>query len=252
MTFRTDGDRPSIASACYEADMGDETKDAVTTGAAISLAITGVIGAPAAAVPGLVGLAWMRLQDRRVKKWWKLVVDRAARPAELAEKIEAGLAEDDENVVAGVVGGARAASAAIELAAVPVIAELSRRYFQEHDLPRWFYRGALEVLERVDAAELGAVRQMFVEIREIRSDSITIVGDIEGDRSWRAFQTSVTEPAQPLTAFQKPARLFGYLKRAGLGFDSSGFGIGGSPKVLVVDREPADWFRDALLAGLTS
>lgn len=232
--------------------MSEKSKDALETAAATGLALAGAAAVPAAAVPGLVGDAWRRLQERRVQKWWKLVVERPGTPADLSARIVAGLAEDDENVIAGVVGGARAASSVIELSAVPVIAELSRRYFQERDLPRWFYGGALEVLERVDAPELGALRQLFVEIKNIRSDSITILGDTEGDRSWRAFQTSVTDPWQQLTPFPKPARLFGYIKRAGLGFDSGGFGISGSPKVLVVDREPADWLREALLSGLAS
>ncbi len=218
--------------------------------ASVAVAVAGVAGGIAAAIPGSVGLAWARHQDRRVKKWWRVVVEGAGDPEKLVAAIEAGLATDDENVVAGVVGGARASAFAIELAAVPVIAVLSRRYFERNDLPRWFYRGALEVLELVDAPELGALRRLFVEIQGIRSDSITILGDLDGDRGWRAFQASVIDPSVQLTPFEKPARVFGYLKRAGVGFESAGYGISASPKVLVLDREPMDWMREALLEGL--
>lgn len=239
-------------TVCYEAAMDEKAKDALEIATATGLALAGASPIAAAAIPGVLGLAWKRLQDRRVKKWWDLVVERTGTPEELSAKIEAGLAEEDENVVAGVVGGARAASSAIELSAVPVIAELSRRFLQEQDLPRWFYRGALELLERLEAAEMRALRQLFTEIRGIPSDSITVIGDTAGDRAWRAFPTSTPDAAQPLTPFLKPARLFGYMKRAGLGFDSGGYGIGGSPNVVVADREPVEWLCAALAGGLTS
>lgn len=230
--------------------MAEKTKDAIETAATAGLVWAGKTGVAAAALPGLLGVAWTRFQERRVESWWKLVIERAEAADELVAKIEAGLAEDNETVVTGVVGGARAATSAVELSAVTVIAEVSRRYFQQGDLPRWFYRGALEVLERVDATELGNLRRLFVEIKDVPSDSITVLGDLAGDRGWHAFPTSTVEQRFQLTAFSKPARVFSYLKRSGLGFDSSGYGIGGSPNVVVLDREPSAWFREALIASL--
>ena len=231
--------------------MGDQRKDVVEMAAAASLAVAGAAALPAAAIPGAVGIVWAQFQNRRTETWWNYVLEgRGNTPDELVARIVKGLTSDDENVIAGIVIGARAAAAAIERAAVRVIAVLSRRFLHQRDIPRWFYSGALEVLERVDAVELGALRRLLVETKDIRSDSITIIGDIEGDRGWRAFQTSVTDPFVKLTPFEKPLRLFGYLKRAGVGFDSAGFGIGGSPKVLVLDREPMDWMCTALLEGM--
>jgi hypothetical protein len=229
--------------------MSEQTKDTIETAANAALAVAGVAGVKAATIPGMLGLAYAKFQQGRHEKWWTLVIEGREDPSDLVARINAGLAEEDDKVITGVVGGARAAAAAIELAAVPVIAALSRRYLNEQDLPRWFYRGALEVLERVDALELGALKTLLLEIKDIRSDSITIVGDAGGQLDWRAFQTP--EQWQKLTTFKSPSRLFGYLKRAGLGYESDHYGTVASPSVLVIERDTSDWLRDALVFGLS-
>src|SRR6185295_14940190 len=131
--------------------MKDEVKDALTTAAATGLALVAAAGAggaiAAAAIPGVVGIAFMRLYDRRTKRWWEAIIDGASSPEELQTKIADGLFNEKERVVAGVVGGARAAASAIEVDAVLAIAELSRRFLEAEDLPIWFYRGALTLFE---------------------------------------------------------------------------------------------------------
>lgn len=227
--------------------VNDQKKDIAVTTAATALAVVGVAAGVGAAIPGGVGLALQRLYDRRTKKWWALVVERSLAPEELAARIAAGLAEDDEHVVAGVVGRARAAASAVELSAVVVIAELSRRHFEAQDLPRWFFRAALTLFEQLEASELYALRRLLVEAAPIRSDEILIAGDIEGEATpWRASQLSVLVPFEHLTPFDSPRRLFGYLKRCGLGHESPGVGFVGSPAHVVIERQVADWLRDAL------
>ena len=227
--------------------MGEKTKDTLETAANVVLTIAGAAGAAVAGLPGGLGLAYGRFHHKRVRRWWDLVADRNRAPEDLAARIETGLAEDDEHVVAGVVGGARAASSAIELAAVVVIAELSRRFLHERDLPKWFYRGALALFEQLEAAELGALRRLLREIEPIRSESILIAGDIDGEaQPWRAAQLSVAEPFEVLTPFASPSRLFGYIKRVGLGYDSRGVAYVGSPRHVVMDRDVATWLREAM------
>lgn len=244
-------DRPRLRRSARASGFGvgaDDKKDHLEVLAAGGLAVAGVSALPAAVLPGLIGDAYRRLQDRRVARWSSLMLDHAASPEKLVAMIETGLAKDDENVVAGVVGGARAAAAAVELSAVATIAVLSRRYLQQQDLPRWFYRGALEVLERVDAAELGALRCLVGEISSIRSDRCAVIADAPGEGSWRAFQYSVPDPYVTLTPFANPSRLFAYLKRAGIAFD--GEGVGGITNVMVIEREVIDWLSQALAEGL--
>lgn len=230
--------------------MNERRKDVLETAAAGALALAGAVGLSAAAIPGAVGIAFHRFQERRSQAWWNRVIHGATEPDALVAQIEAGLATDDVHVVAGIVGGARAAASSVELAAVSVIAELSRRYISTRDLPRWFFRAALELFEQLEASDLFALRTLLHEIEPIRSESIAITGDIGGEaRPWRAHQLTVSEPSHDLTPFPTPSRLFGYLKRVGLGYESQGIGYVGSPRHVVLDRDVATWLREAMTSG---
>jgi hypothetical protein len=227
--------------------VNDQAKDALVTVAGTGLALLSGTGAAVAAIPGVVGIAFIRLYERRTKKWWEAVINGSRSPEELTDHIAAGLMKDNEHVVAGIVGGARAAASAIELDAVLVIAELSRRFFEQKDLPMWFYRSALALLEQLEASELRALRRLLHEISTIRSDKIAVAGDIEGEvQPWRAHQFSVEQPSVALTPFPASSRLFGYIKRVGLGHDSNGVGYVGTPQHVVIEHDVAIWLRDAM------
>jgi hypothetical protein len=220
--------------------MSETTKDlveVVTAGTMVAVAAAAPLAAAAAAaplaaatLPGLIGVAWQQRQARRVDRWWKLVTEGAADAKQLEDRVLAGLADDDESVVAGVVEGARAATAAVDLAAIPIIAELSRRHFRDRDLPRWFYRGALELLERLEASDIAVSR--------------TFVGELN------AVEDSESKPdaAIELTPFAEPIRLLGNMKRSGLGYDSGGYGIAGAAEVIVVQRRVVNWLSPLLLS----
>lgn len=233
--------------------MGEKTKDVIEGGANVALALAGAAGALAAGIPNLIVVAWTAHQERRIQKWARLVIDRSKSPDEIAARITGGLASGDERVVAGVVGGARAASSAIEPAAVVVIAELTRRFLQDGDLPRWFFRGALEVLERLEAGELGALRWLLKEIEPIQSERITMIGDVvfrspnpdDDEKPWRAVETGGRSPSVRLTPFPDPYRLFGYIRRAGLEVET-----GASPAVLIVERMTVTWLREVVCADV--
>ncbi len=75
------------------------------------------------AITGLTGVSCDR--------GWGRIADRSTNRAELEQEVYAGLLADNAGTIAGIVDGARAAIAAVDLAAVPVIAELSRLHLQE-------------------------------------------------------------------------------------------------------------------------
>jgi hypothetical protein len=238
--------------------MSETTKDlveVVTAGTMVAVAAAAPLAAAAAAaplaaatLPGLIGVAWQQRQARRVDRWWKLVTEGAADAKQLEDRVLAGLADDDESVVAGVVEGARAATAAVDLAAIPIIAELSRRHFRDRDLPRWFYRGALELLERLEASDIAVSRTFVGELNAVEdSESITALAGL-GAKGWRAFPTGKPDAAIELTPFAEPIRLLGNMKRSGLGYDSGGYGIAGAAEVIVVQRRVVNWLSPLLLS----
>ena len=227
--------------------MSEATKDLVEIVAGGAMVAVAASALPAATVPVLAGMAWSRYQSRRVNAWWEFVTKGAADAKQLEDRILAGLAEDDESVIAGIVEGARAATAAVDLAAVPIIGELSRRHFQDRDLPRWFYRGALELLERLDASDVAVLRTFVAELSTVEvAESITALAGL-GEKGWKAFPTSNVDATVALTPFAEPIRLLGNLKRAGLGHDSNGWGISGAAEAIVIQQRVVEWLH-ALLA----
>lgn len=129
---------------------------------------------------------------------------------------------------------------------MPLIAELSRRHFQNRDLPRWFYRGALELLERLEASDIAVLRTFVSELSAVEdSDSTTALAGL-GAKGWKAFPTSKVDAVVTLTPFAEPIRLLGNMKRAGLGHDSNGWGISGAAEAVVVQRRVVDWLRSLL------
>jgi hypothetical protein len=220
-------------------------KDLVEATAGVLIAAASVTAASAAALPGLLGIAWQQHQNRRVQKWWDYLSRGATNPKELEARVLAGLLEDDANTIAGIVEGARAAVAAIDLAAVPIIAQLTRRYCQENDLPRWFLRGSLVLFEDLDAGEIKALRRFIADLKDIDAPSITAVARV-GRHEWQAFPTAEATAKTKLSPFEEPVRLFAAIKRTGLGHDSGGYGIGGAPEAIVIERTVIDWLHSAL------
>ena len=226
--------------------MSDDTKkDLVEVGTAVAMVAVGAAALPAAALPVLVGTAWLHYQERRTSAWWGRIADRSTNHAELEQKMYAGLLADDASTIAGIVDGARAAIAAVDLATVPVIAELSRLHLQE-GLPRWIYRGALELVERLDATQLAALRTLLSDIDAVpEAESVTAIAG-HGAKEWSAFPTEAPEKHRPLTPSPNAVRLFSALKRAELAHNSGGFGIAGSPNAVVIDRAVVGWLLRAL------
>lgn len=228
----------------------DTKKDFLEAGIAMTVAVAGgPLAIAVAAAPSLIGTAWMGMQTRRVNKWWQCVC-RADDAGELQAKIETGLLNESEHVIAGVVEGARAASAAVDMAAVPIIAELSRRFIAAGNIPRWFYRGSLDFLERLTASEIASIRLLLQETESITDEKVTIIGDV-GDGPWQIFRTPdpTLPPQEPirLTKFEDADRLFSAMKRSQLGFEWNALGYSASSDVIVVRREVLGWLRAAFV-----
>jgi hypothetical protein len=130
--------------------------------------------------------------------------------------------------------------------ALAVISEILRRQLMKRDIPHWFSRGALHLMERLGGAEISALAKLLDEIREIHSETITVLGLLRADRKWEAFQSSVPNPCVTLSPFQDAERLFGEIKRAGLGRESAGYGTAAHPAVIVLEQNVVNWLREAL------
>jgi hypothetical protein len=73
-----------------------------------------------------------------------------------------------------------------------------------------------------------------------------VLGPVRADRSWRAHQQSVPDDGTKISEYAGMPRLFQYLKRAGVGTETSAYGIAGSANVVDLDRDAADVLREAL------
>lgn len=224
----------------------ESEKDLVEASVTTTLALSGgPIAAAVAVAPLMISSAWQALQSRRANKWWDGVC-RADEAGDLQAKIRTGLLEDSEYVIAGVVEGARAACAAVDMAAVPIIAELSRRFISAEDIPRWFYRGSLELFERVNAEDIRVLRVLFGEIESITTPKVTLSARDPAQN--RAFPSD-GDPRNgiPITPIADPERIFSLIKRVGLGFESDGWGMSGAANAVVIKRDVIGWLRSALV-----
>jgi hypothetical protein len=225
----------------------DLKKDLIEVSAAAALVVaTGPLSGLAAAFTPLIGAAWQACSARRMETWLqRLLATKDA--AQLEAEIHRALLDESEEVVAAVVEGARAAASAISLAAVPIIAELSRRFLVAADIPRWFYRGSLELFERVSAEDIRVLRVLLQDIESITSPKVTLIaGGAEKNRAI-PIDGNTMSGMIPITAIADPERIFSLIKRVGLGFESSGWGMAAAANAVVIDREVLGWLRAALV-----
>jgi hypothetical protein len=220
----------------------------------------------AAGVPSLVNLAvdaWRSLQRRRVQKWWESVLNTDEDSAQLAARIAAGLVEEQDTVVQGVIGGARAASEAIDLAAVPVIAAMSRMFF-DAQVPRWFYRAGVDMVSNLAADELlglrlfsdavSSLKSPFVKLRAepfspdspsklIHEDPSADVGRHRLDQDTKAVLAE--DNMRPIATILHAPRIFSEFRRSMLVEEHpTGFFDNVSGRnILIIDIRIARWFR---------
>lgn len=230
----------------------DSAKDASVAligAAGAALSLTGGAAAVVAAAGGLLAIGWDRVGSRnrrRAQEMLQRLLEADKNPEELHSLINEGLISEDERVMSAFRALLVASVESVSPAAIAPIAVIGRMHFRG-ECATWIARGALEVLQRVDSIELGALRRMLLEFETIKSDRIMITAELSSDRGWRAYQSSVPDDLHPITPFPSARRIFGYLKRAGLGTDTSAYGIGGSPEVVEIERIVTDALRKALV-----
>lgn len=263
--------------------MADDTKkDALVGAAGVGAAAVALASATAsvlaAAIPATVALAidtWRGLQDRRIESWWLMLVGGEHPDEELAERIRVGLDKEREDVIRGVVGGAKAAANTIDDASVSAIAMLSRLYFAGEVQP-WLYRAALDVFEQSTAEELANVRALCVEVAKCKERYVLIhalpfdnespskvygassrpgekyiVGHSSGDGPFLPIRDDleVRDNHVVLATILHAQRIFQLLRRAMLLDDpqAGGFGAATARNLGVIDRTVARVLARALL-----
>lgn len=223
---------------------------AVTTGAL--LGPTALAALPALAVNTVFNVCEV-LRRRRIEKWWEYV-SQGNSSTEDDEKFVArlnnGLLNDDESVVLGIVGGARAATDAVDPAAIVSIARLTKMYFSG-EIALWVYRAALEVLSSLTAAELGALRDLttsLVKMEKFSRDLPRLMAQpfIDEEFSDVSWETSELEDPpldddnpykrRDVVKIKHAPRVFQVLRRSTLGEDapSGGFGSMSARNILVL------------------
>lgn len=228
----------------------DTIKEIVVGATGVAVALTGLPGVLAVGLASLVGVGFARVKERDTRRAQRLlerIAEADESPEEFVEHLRKRLEAEDEDTLTAFRALLIAAVEAITPNAIAPLGFIGRRYLRG-ECPTWIARGALEVLQRVDSAELEALRRLLVEIEPIKSDGIWVVADIGGDHGWRAYQRSVPDDLHPITPFPSARRVFGYLKRAGLGDDWSATDDDGSSNRVNLDRAVTDVFREALVA----
>jgi len=230
----------------------DTIKELVVGATGVAAAVTGIPGALAVALASIVGIGFVRVKERdnrRARRLLERMAEADESPEEFVEHLRERLEAEDEDTLTAFRALLIAAVEAITPNAIAPLGFIGRRYLRG-ECPTWIARGIVEVLQRVDSAEIEALRRLLVEIEPIKSDGIMITADVSSHR-WCAYQRSLPDDLHPITPFPSARRVFGYLKRAGLGGEWNVVGFSGPSGVLDIDRAVADVLREALVLGET-
>lgn len=234
---------------CHVANKKDDTvKELVVGATGVAATVMGIPGAIAVALASIVGVGFVRVKERdnrRARRLLEQMAEADESPEEFVEHLRERLEAEDEDTLTAFRALLIAAVEAITPNAIAPLGFIGRRYLRG-ECPAWIARGSLEVLQRVDSAELEALRRLLIEIEPIKSDGIMITA-----HRWCAYQRSVPDDLHPITPFPSARRVFSYLKRAGLGTDWSVVGFSGPSGVVDIDRAVADVLREALVVAKT-
>jgi hypothetical protein len=183
---------------------------------------------------------------KRMHAWWIAFTERAlADPHDVEDEINARIADGDERTMQAILEGSHAAATAIELAVLPAIAMIGRR-FVRGDLPAWFQRNSLAYLSSLSAEEVGHIRALVhVVCAAVGTAPCQLL------HIWPKLDatTLVIDGKQPLQelSFVLPhaVHVMGELKRHGLGQDATGF-QGVTPMGIMIEARVVRWLADAL------
>ena len=196
---------------------------------------------------------------RKTAAFWKSMMTTGETPDDFCDWVNARLIDDPDRITTAIAEGARAAAEKADLAVVPSIGLLIRRYVSG-DHAKWFFRGALDLLVSLRADEFGVLSNLFRQLANITSSDgfLTVMnegGRLTSDSHERRGAVEVSsmgesETRTPLDFKHTPhtplSRYMRLLKQTGLGHESGGYGIGGSPNVMVIEIKTVAWLYGVL------
>jgi hypothetical protein len=236
----------------------DTKKDLVVAGAAIAGIALGLSPLALAASGTIASSAWNRVARRAQRRAEQLVQCMVASDHEaetfaeqLRERVEAE--EPDEEVLAAFRALLISAVQAVTPEALPAMGFIGRKLVRgDCTLPQ--ARAALATLDVLDRLELTGLRTLMVELAQIGGD-VLVVGALpepkSGERrAWTAWPLEQGPTVRhPVTPIARGGHLFGTMKRAGAGTETSAYGIGGSSQAIEIERAMVQLLRDALTAA---
>ena len=200
----------------------------------------------------VVAVAVAAYKRRKAKAFWTTVMTHGETVSQFVDWVNARLAEDPDRVTTSFAEGARAAAEKADLAAVPSIGLLTRRYAAAA-FPKWFFCGALDVLVMLGAFEFGQLQGIVHQLAARPSDDGHLqVSNAKGPAAIFSRIDGV-ESQVPLD-FQghqanQLSRYMRLLKQTGLAHESGGYGIGGSHNAMVIEAATARWLADIMPRG---
>jgi hypothetical protein len=186
--------------------------------------------------------------QKKKAAFWKGVMTIDETTSDFCDWVNARLAEDPDRITTAFAEGARAAAEKADLAVVPSIGLLVRRYVSG-DHPKWFFRGALDLLVSLGAEEFGVLSNLFRQLANATSsDGLLTVTNAKGPAEvWSVGESDTRNPLDfketPHTQLSRYMRL---LKQTGLGHESGAYGIGGSLNAMVIETKTVAWLYGAL------
>lgn len=232
-----------------------DTKKDLLVGAAALIAAA-VIAPPAiaAAAGTLVAVGWNRVaasSQRRAEKLVRQMIDGDAEPEHFAEQLQQRLEGEDEESLAAFRLLLFGAVQAVSPDAFGPMAYVGRSYFRG-TCALSFARASLEFLNQASATDLINLRLLMTELARLDGDVVTVMADAsgrsDGKKAWRAWPDGKAGGSEAIdvTPFAESRYLFGLLKRTGLGSDSGGYGIGGSPKAIEFEKTAITLLKETL------
>lgn len=208
----------------------DTPKD-LAVGAAGALAAVAhapvLIAASAGTLAAVVWNAVGRGAQRRAERLFECMRDSDEEPGTFAARLQQRVDDNDETALLAFQSLLAAAVQSPSPDAIPAIGYIGRRFFRSECSLR-IARACLEALRELDALELRILRDFASDVRGVHSPWITAVTAIGvrpdgGVIGWYATVSGVpANSTVPIRPIQDHRRLFGCLKRAGVGQESGG------------------------------
>jgi hypothetical protein len=208
-----------------------------------------LLGAAALLVPTVVAAGYNHIahRDRRRAEHlveWMISFD--DQPDSFAKELDRRIAAANEDTLGAFRVLVLGAVEAVSPDAIAPLGFIGRRFLRG-ECAQWIARGIVDVLSKLDSAELRTLRQFVIEIDGIGTDWVMADAGLYG---WTAKQGDAGNQRK-ISEFRDARRLFGLLKRAGLGTEAGTYGVSGSPQMIELDQRALSVLRETLVATIS-